>query len=48
MLLRNILFFTDDSELVEMVFRSAYEFLARVPVFRLRFYPDERVWDLIQ
>jgi hypothetical protein len=48
MLLRNILFFADDSELVTMVFRSACEFLARVPAFRLTFYPDERVWDLIQ
>jgi len=48
MLLRNILFFADDSELVKMVFQSACEFLARVPAFRLTFYPDERVWDLIQ
>jgi hypothetical protein len=48
MLLRNILFFADDSELVEMVFRSAFEFLGRVPVFRLTFFPDERVWNLIQ
>jgi hypothetical protein len=48
MLLRNILFFADDSDLVKMVFRSAFEFLARVPAFRLTFYPNERVWDLIQ
>jgi hypothetical protein len=48
MLLRNILFFADDSKLVEMVFRSACEFLERVPVSRLTFYPDERVWELIQ
>ncbi len=48
MLLRNILFFADDSNLVKMVFRSACEFLARVPVFRLTFFPDARVWDLIQ
>jgi hypothetical protein len=47
MLLRNILFFVDDAELIQMVFRSACEFLGRVPVFRLMFYPDERVWDLI-
>jgi hypothetical protein len=47
MLLRNILFFADDSELVKMVFRSACEFLARVPAFRLTLYPDEGVWDLI-
>lgn len=48
MLLRNILFFADDGELVKMVFRSANEFLARVSPYRLTFYPDERVWDLIQ
>lgn len=48
LLLRNILFFADDAELVKMVFRSACEFLGRVPAFRLTFYPDERVWDLIQ
>ena len=48
MLLRNILFFADDPELVKMVFRSACEFLARVPAFRLTFFPDARVWDLIQ
>jgi hypothetical protein len=47
MLLRNILFFADDAELIDMVFRSACEFLGRVPASRLTFYPDERVWDLI-
>jgi hypothetical protein len=47
MLLRNILFFADDASLIEMVFRSACEFLGRVPAFRLTFYPDERVWELI-
>jgi hypothetical protein len=48
MLLRNILFFAEDAELVKMVFRSATEFLGRVPCARLTFYPDQRVWDLIQ
>jgi hypothetical protein len=48
MLLRNILFFAEDPELVKMVFRSACEFLGRVPAYRLTFYPDARVWDLIQ
>jgi hypothetical protein len=47
MLLRNILFFADDSTLVESVFRSACQFLERVPVSRLTFYPDVHVWDLI-
>lgn len=48
MLLRNILFFAEDADLVKMVFRSATEFLGRVPFSRLTFYPDQRVWDLIQ
>jgi len=47
MLLRNILFFADDSDLIQAVFRSACDFLARVSVARLRFYPDGRVWDLL-
>ena len=48
MLLRNILFFADDSSLVESVFHSANQFLDRVPVSRLTFYPDVHVWDLIR
>lgn len=47
LLLRNILFFADDPELVKMVFRSANEFLDQVAPYRLTFYPDARVWDLI-
>jgi len=46
-LLRNILFFAEDAELVEMIFRSACDFVDRVPVRRLTFVPDARVWDLI-
>jgi hypothetical protein len=47
-LLRNILFFAEDAELVKLVFRAACEFVDRVPVRRLTFVPDQRVWDLIQ
>jgi hypothetical protein len=47
MLLRNILFFADDSDLIQSVFRSAWDFLAHVPAAWLRFYPDGRVWDLL-
>jgi len=47
LLLRNILFFAEDSELVNLVFRSACEFVERVPVRRLIFVPDERVWEMI-
>ena len=46
-LLRNILFFAEDAGLVEMIFRSACDFADRVPVRRLTFVPDTRVWDLI-
>lgn len=46
-LLENILFFARDPELVEQVFQSACEFAARVPVRRLTFVPDARVWELI-
>ncbi len=47
LLLRNILFFAGDSELVKMVFQSACNFVERVPVRRLVFVRDERVWETI-
>ena len=46
-LLRNILFFADDQELVKRVFESAVEFVSRVPVARFTFAPDERAWELV-
>jgi len=46
-LLRNILFFAADAELVSRVFESACEFVSQVPVSRLTFFPDERVWNII-
>jgi len=46
-LLRNILFFADDPALVDLVFQSACEFAGLVPIRRLVFVPDQRVWDLI-
>jgi hypothetical protein len=46
-LLRNILFFADDAGRVEQLFRSACEFVSRVPVYELTFLPDKKVWDLI-
>ncbi len=45
--LANILFFAKDDELVQSVFRSAVEFVSCVPVSRLTFVPDARVWELI-
>jgi hypothetical protein len=47
-LMRNILFFAHDADLVELVFQSACDFVSKVPVHRLVFVPDERVWDLIR
>lgn len=47
-LLRNILFFARQTEMVRHVFESAVAFVATVPVFQLSFFPDERVWDLIR
>jgi hypothetical protein len=46
-LLANILFFAEDEELVQLIFHSAFEFVSRVPVSRLTFVPDARVWELI-
>ena len=46
-LMRNVLFFAHDAELVGLVFESVCEFVAAVPVYQLSFYPDERVWELI-
>lgn len=47
-LLRHILFFAEDADLVRQVFDSALEFVSRVPVLRLGFQPDSRVWELVR
>ena len=47
-LMRNILFFAEDADLVHKVFQSACDFVERVPVRRLTFFPDSRVWDMIR
>jgi hypothetical protein len=47
-LLRNILFFAHDPELVKLVFQAACEFASLVPIHRLVFMPDQRVWDIIR
>ena len=46
-LLANLLFFAEDEDLVQATFHSAFEFVSRVPVSRLTFVPDARVWELI-
>jgi hypothetical protein len=45
--LANLLFFAEDQELVQAAFHSVFEFVNRVPVSRLTFVPDARVWELI-
>jgi hypothetical protein len=47
-LMRNILFFADDRALVEKLLATACDFVAGVPIRRLTFYPDSRVWDTIR
>jgi hypothetical protein len=46
-LLRNVLFFAEDAELVHRVFHIACDLVDRVPVRRLTFVPEARVWELI-
>jgi len=47
-LLANVLFFAEDPELVHRVFQAACDFVHRVPVYRLTFVPDGRVWEMIR
>jgi hypothetical protein len=46
-LLRHILFFAADDQMVKAIFDSVMSFVSRVSVERLIFTPDERVWGLI-
>jgi hypothetical protein len=46
-LLANMLFFAEDPEMVHCAFQAACDFVDRVPVRRLTFVPDARVWELI-
>lgn len=45
-LLRNTLFFAQEPELVGAVFATLCDLAERVPVYRLAFAPDARVWEL--
>ncbi|HEX4001834.1 MAG TPA: hypothetical protein VHX36_04250 [Candidatus Acidoferrales bacterium] len=47
-LIRNILFFAHDPDLVKRVFEAALQFVSHVPVARLVFTPDESAWELIR
>jgi len=45
-LLRNTLFFAQEPELVHSVFATLCDLAGHVPVYRLEFQPDARVWEL--
>jgi hypothetical protein len=45
--LANVLFFAEDPKLVRSVFHSACEFVGQVPIHRLTFLPDSRVWEML-
>jgi hypothetical protein len=47
LLMENVLFFAHDPELVNLVFESVCDLVRHIPVYRLTFFPDERVWELI-
>jgi hypothetical protein len=47
-LMRHVLFFARDNELVEQVLDSVVNFAACVEVVEMEFTPDRRAWDLIQ
>lgn len=46
-LLENILFFARESSPVVQLLQTACEFVSQVPVYRLTFLPDARVWEMI-
>ena len=47
-LLRNVLFFAEDDELVENLFDLGCEFISAIEPFELTFRPERRVWELIE
>jgi hypothetical protein len=47
-ILRHVLFFAEEKDLVAKVFDSVLEFVSRVHVAQLIFTPDARAWELIQ
>jgi hypothetical protein len=47
-LMRNILFFAEDPRLVERLLATACDFVARIPIRRLMFYPDSKVWGEVR
>ena len=47
-LMRHILFFAEEKDLVARVFDSVLDFVSRVEVAQLVFTPDSRAWELIR
>jgi hypothetical protein len=47
LLLRNILFFCEDAEMIGKAFAAACAFIDRVPVRRLTFVPGVEVWNFL-
>jgi hypothetical protein len=47
-IMRHVLFFAEEKDLVAKVFESVLEFVSRVHVAQLIFTPDARAWELIQ
>ena len=47
-LLRNVLFFAADAALSKRLLNIVCDFVSHVPVGRLTFYPDNRVWELVK
>jgi hypothetical protein len=47
-LMRHILFFADDEDLVRGVFDAALRFVSSVSVAKLVFTPDARAWELVR
>jgi len=47
-LMRNVLFFAVEDQLVQSVFASVCDFALTVPVRRLEFVPNETVWEVIE
>jgi len=46
-LMRNILFFAQDEKTVQSVFKSACEFAANIPMYRMIFTRSSQAWDVI-
>jgi hypothetical protein len=47
-LMRHVLFFAEEKEMVSRVFDSVLQFVSRVEVAQLVFTPDARAWELIR